>query len=91
MRAILGSTDPSRYIGKAEGKVLIQIGRNDEVVPDNDLNAMVKAAGDAEVKRSPAELVTFAPAIHDQLDWLKDTLDAGDDVVPGALTGPVNE
>ena len=45
------------------------------------------------VKRydSGHKLVTFAPAIHDQLDWLKDKLDAGNDVVPGALTGPVNE
>ena len=27
VRAILGPTDPSRYIGKTKGKVLIQIGR----------------------------------------------------------------
>ena len=93
VRSILGPTDPTRYVGKAKGKMLIQIATGDTLVPQSDLDRMATAAGDAEVKRYDAghKLVTFAPAIHDQLDFLADELDAGDDVVPGALTGPVND
>jgi dienelactone hydrolase len=90
VRNLLRGTDPSQYVGDAKGALLLQIGREDNVVPQKDLQAMVKAAGDAEVKRYDAghHLVTVAPAIHDQLDWLQDKLDAGDETVPGALTGP---
>jgi dienelactone hydrolase len=93
VRSILGPTDPTRYIGNAKGKLLIQIATGDTLVPQADLDRMVTAAGDAEVKRYDGghKLVTFAPAIHDQLNFLWDELDAGTDAVPGALTGPVNE
>ena len=93
VRSILGPTDPTRYVGKAKGKLLIQIGNGDTVVPRSDLDRMAKAAGDAEVKRYEGghKLVTFAPAIHDELAFLWDRLGAGKDAVPGALTGPVNE
>lgn len=91
IRSLLASIDPYRYVGKARGKLLIQIGRADEEVTQGDLDRMVKAAGDAEVKRYDAghALVTNATAIRDELDWLAKELDAHG-TVPGALTGPVN-
>ena len=93
VRSILGPTDPALYIGKAKGTLLVQIATGDTVVPQTDLNRMANAAKDAEVKRYDGghKLVTFAPAIHDQLNFLWDQLDAGKDAVPGALTGPVND
>ena len=91
IRALLASIDPYRYVGKAKGKLLIQIGRADQEVTQGDLGRMVVAAGDAEVKRYDAghTLVTNATAIRDELDWLAKELDAHG-TVPGALTGPVN-
>ena len=91
IRPLLASIDPYRYVGKAQGKLLIQIGRADDEVTQGDLNRMVEAAGDAEVKRYDAghTLVTNAAAIRDELDWLAKELDAHG-TVPGALTGPVN-
>ncbi len=91
IRSLLTSIDPYRYVGKAKGKLLIQIGRADEEVTQGDLGRMVNAAGDAEVKRYDAghTLVTNATAIRDELDWLAKELDAHG-TVPGALTGPVN-
>ncbi len=93
VRSILGPTDPTRYVGDAKGMLLIQIANGDTFVPRSDLDRMAKAAGDAEVKRYDGghKLVTFAPAIHDELDFLWDQLGAGKDAVPGALTGPVND
>jgi dienelactone hydrolase len=93
VRSILGPTDPALYVGKAKGKLLVQIATGDTLVPQTDLNRLANAAGDAEVKRYDGghKLVTFAPAIHDELNFLWDELDAGTDAVPGALTGPVNE
>jgi dienelactone hydrolase len=92
VRPLLQVTDPSRYVGEAKGALLLQIGREDQVVPQADLQAMVDAAGDAEVKRYDAghHLVTIAPAIYDQLDWLADKLDAHGEPVPRALIGPSN-
>ena len=91
IRTLLASVDPYRYVGKAQGKLLIQIGRADEEVTQGDLGRMVEAAKDAEVKRYDAGhvLVTNAGAIRDELDWLAKKLDA-QGTVPGALTGPVN-
>jgi dienelactone hydrolase len=91
IRSLLTSIDPYRYVGKAKGKLLIQIGRADEEVTQGDLGRMVNAAGVAEVKRYDAghTLVTNATAIRDELDWLAKELDAHG-TVPGALTGPVN-
>jgi hypothetical protein len=92
VKTILGPTDPTRYIGDAKGKLLIQIATGDSLVPQADLDRMATAAGDADVKRYDGghKLVTYAPAIHDELDFLWDELGAGKDAVPGALTGPVN-
>jgi dienelactone hydrolase len=93
VRSILGPTDPTRYVGDAKGKLLIQIGNADTLVPRSDLDRMAKAAGDAEVKRYDGghKLVTFRPAIIDELEFLAKELAAGDEVVPGALTAPLNE
>jgi dienelactone hydrolase len=89
VRPLLRATDPAQYVGDAQGDLLIQIGREDDVVPQRDLEAMVKAAGDAEVKRYDAghHLVTVGPAIYDQLDWLTEELGAKGSV-PRALRGP---
>jgi dienelactone hydrolase len=89
VRPLLRTTDPAQYVGDAQGDLLIQIGRADDVVPQRDLEAMVKAAGDAEVRRYDAghHLVTVGPAIYDQLDWLTDKLGA-EGTVPRALRGP---
>jgi dienelactone hydrolase len=92
VRPLLRVTDPGRYVGHAAGALLVQIGREDELVPQRDLQAMVDAAGDAEVKRYDAghHLVTVAPAIYDQLDWLADKLGARGGRVPRAIAGPSN-
>jgi dienelactone hydrolase len=89
VRPLLRTTDPAQYVGDARGALLVQIGREDDVVPRRDLEAMVKAAGDAEVRRYDAghHLVTVGPAIYDQLDWLTDKLGA-EGTVPRALRGP---
>jgi dienelactone hydrolase len=92
VRAILGPTDPALYIGKAKGRLLLQIATGDTLVPQADLNRLAESAKDADVKRYDGghKLVTYAPAIHDELNFLWDELGAGKDAVPGALTGPVN-
>jgi len=91
IKTLLASVDPYRYVGNAQGKLLIQIGRQDEEVTQGDLGRMVVAARDAEVKKYDAghTLVTNAPAIRDELDWLAKELDAKG-TVPGVITGPIN-
>ena len=40
IRPLLASVDPYRYVGEAQGKLLIQIGRADEEVTQGDLGRM---------------------------------------------------
>jgi dienelactone hydrolase len=88
--AMLGATDPARFVGRDKAPLLIQIGTKDQFVPQGDLNALVDAAPkSAVVKRYPSGhvLVTSKPAVHDMLAFLATKLGAGP-AVQGADPGP---
>jgi dienelactone hydrolase len=88
--AMLGATDPARFVGRDTAPLLIQIGKNDEFVPQADLQALVDAAPkSAEVKRYAAghALITTKAAVHDMLTFLSTKLGAGPRV-QGADIGP---
>jgi dienelactone hydrolase len=88
--AMLGATDPARFVGRGTTPLLIQIGKKDQVVPQADLQALVDAAPkSAEVKRYPAGhiLVQTKAAVHDMLAFLSTKLGAGPRV-QGADIGP---
>jgi dienelactone hydrolase len=90
VKAMLGATDPARFVGRDKAPLLIQIGKKDEYVPQPDLQALVDAAPkSATVKRYAAghALVGTKAAVHDMLDFLSTKLGAGPRV-PGADTGP---
>jgi len=90
VRRELGAVDPLRWVARARpGTILIQDGRQDEVVPRTSLQALAKAAGAAAEARwydqghSPE-----SAAWLDQLRWLSGKLGVGGPVVPGAASGP---
>jgi dienelactone hydrolase len=88
--AMLGATDPARFVGRDKAPLLIQIGKKDEFVPQPDLQALVDAAPkSAAVKRYQAghALIQTKAAVHDMLDFLSTKLGAGPKV-QGADTGP---
>ncbi|MGZ8694086.1 MAG: dienelactone hydrolase family protein [Gaiellaceae bacterium] len=88
--AMLGATDPARFVGRGTAPLLIQIGKKDQVVPQADLQALVEAAPkSAEVKRYAAGhiLIETKAAVLDMLTFLSTKLDAGPRV-QGADTGP---
>lgn len=88
--AMLGATDPARFVGRDAAPLLIQIGKKDQFVPQRDLQALVDAAPkSAVVKRYDAGhiLITSKAAVHDMLDFLATKLDAGPRV-QGADVGP---
>jgi dienelactone hydrolase len=90
VRRLLAATDPSRYIGRSKATLLLQIGKEDEYVPQADLQRLADAAADPEVRRYGAghQLVTNVVAIRDALDFLSRELVIKGPPVKGALTGP---
>lgn len=86
---ILRSIDPLRYVAKANAKrLLLQDGRQDEVVPADALQAMVDAAPKGtEVRWYAAAHGLNQQALKEQLAWLTEKLGAGPNV-KGARTGP---
>ncbi|HEU5211732.1 MAG TPA: dienelactone hydrolase family protein [Gaiellaceae bacterium] len=88
--AMLGATDPARFIGRDTAPLLIQIGKKDQFVPQADLQALVDAAPkSAVVTRYPDGhiLISSKAAVHDMLDFLSKKLGAGPQV-EGADVGP---
>ena len=90
VRRELGAVDPLRWVARARpGTILIQDGRQDEVVPRTSLQALAKAAGAAAEARwydqghSPDRAAWL-----DQLRWLAAKLGVGSAVVAGAAAGP---
>ena len=88
--AMLGATDPARFVGRDTAPLLIQIGKKDEFVPQGDLQAVVDAAPkSAVVKRynGTHDLFRTKAAVHDMLAFLATKLGAGPGV-QGADPGP---
>lgn len=89
VRRVLAPVDPLRLIGRARaGTLLLQDGRQDEVVPRGALEDLAAAAPEGtDVRWYDAGHELDATAYREQLDWLAQKL-AIDDPVAGALTGP---
>ena len=89
LEPILRSIDPLRYIAKATAeRLLLQNGRQDEVVPPEALAAMVAAAPKGtEVRWYAAGHGLNQQALKEQLAWLTEKLEVGPNVT-GARTGP---
>lgn len=89
LEPILRSIDPLRYIAKASpDRLLLQDGRQDEVVPVDALEAMAAAAPKGtDVRWYAAGHGLNQKALKEQLAWLTEKLGAGPNV-KGARTGP---
>jgi dienelactone hydrolase len=90
VRSALTVIDPLRWIARARpGTVLLQDGRQDEVVPRAALVALAKAAPrGTTVRWYPTGHELGAAAYRDQLAWLARQLAIRGPAVPGAETGP---
>jgi dienelactone hydrolase len=90
VRRELGAVDPLRWVARARrGTILLQDGRQDEVVPLASLQALAKAAGPAaEVRWYDQGHSPENAAWLDQLRWLAARLGVGGPVVQGAEAGP---
>jgi fermentation-respiration switch protein FrsA (DUF1100 family) len=67
--------DPLTVIAGAEGKILLQAGRRDTVVPADALRALAEAAPDsADLRWYDAEHQLNEQARADQVDWLAERL-----------------
>jgi dienelactone hydrolase len=72
---VLTPIDPLTVIAGAEGKILLQAGRRDTVVPADALRALAEAAPDsAELRWYDAEHQLNEQARADQVDWLAERL-----------------
>src|SRR3954453_20102135 len=90
LRPILSSTDPSRFIGRTKAAVLLQAGKQDTYVPQEDLKALAAAAGARATFKEYAgghDLFSTKPAVHDALAFLSTKLESGPRV-KGAQVGP---
>jgi dienelactone hydrolase len=86
----LGAVDPLRWVKLARPQtILLQNGKNDEVVPRAALDALAAAAGKAaEVRWYDQGHAPSNAAWADQLDWTADRLGVAGPIVKGAATGP---
>jgi dienelactone hydrolase len=89
VRRLLGEVDPLRHIRRAQPeRLLLQNGRQDEVVPRPALEALATAAPKGtDVRWYAAGHELDIKAYREQLDWLAERLRAGAEV-RGARTGP---
>ena len=89
-KTVLGSVDPIRYIAFASpGSVLLEDGRNDEIVPRQALQNVAHAAPKGTVLRwYRAPHALNATAYEDAFDWLAGKLSIKGPPVAGATTGP---
>ena len=89
VETVLGEIDPLRYAALAGDRaVLLQIGRSDEVVPAEALEAMVESMSDAEVRRYDAGHSLNDAAYREHLEWLAGELEITGPPVPGTQTSP---
>ena len=88
VRRIFGSVDPLRYIGRAPaGSLLLEDGRNDEVVPRAALLNVATAAPKGTIVRwYDAPHALNRAAYHDAFDWLASRLPISGPRVRGAET-----
>ena len=86
----LGAVDPLRWVALAPAdSILLQNGRQDEVVPAAALEALAAAAGPAATVRWYDQGHTPSDeAFEDQLDWLAERLGLDGSIVEGAAGGP---
>ena len=81
--------DELRAVGRSHARFLLQDGLEDEVVPRDQLEALVAAVPPPkQVRWYRAGHTLNMRAYHDQLVWLSRELGLGGPVVPGAATGP---
>jgi dienelactone hydrolase len=90
VKQVLGSIDPLHYIALARpGTVLLEDGRQDEVVPQAALKNMVDAAPEnTTVHWYAAPHRLNDAAYHDAFEWLAGKLDISGPNVAGAQTEP---
>jgi hypothetical protein len=90
VRRSLSQIDPLRWVARARpGSVLLQDGRQDEIVPRAALVALAKAAPRGSVVRwYPAGHELNAQVYRDQLAFLAGKLPIHGPPVKGARTGP---
>lgn len=77
LREILVKTDPMRFVAKAApSELLFQLGRSDEVVPRDALEALARAGSKPkEIRRYDSGHVPSPQAWADSRRWLNDHLD----------------
>jgi dienelactone hydrolase len=90
VREVMSSIDPLAYIHRADpASLLIQEGRQDEVIPRSAIDAMIAAAPKGtEVRWYDADHTMGPKAYSEHLDWLQERLGIDGAPVPGAQTGP---
>jgi uncharacterized protein len=90
VRPLLEDTDGLKYIAQASpSKLLFQAGRQDEIVPRDALEALIRAGSEPKsVRWYDAGHALNTKAERDQLAWLTDELEIEGPPVKGAVTGP---
>jgi len=88
--ALLSTSDPLRYVRHADGASLLFLnGRRDELVPQDALRRLARAAPQPkEVRWYDTGHAPTAQVYRDHLRWLSRVLGIRGPPVPGALTGP---
>jgi dienelactone hydrolase len=78
VREVLEPIDPLTRVDDAKGKVLVQAGRQDSIVPRAALEAVIQAAPKGtKVEWYPAGHALDEQAQTDRIDWLSDQLGIG--------------
>ena len=78
VREVLEPIDPLTRIDDAKGKVLVQAGRQDSIVPRAALEAVIAAAPKGtKVEWYPTDHALNDQAQTDRIDWLSDQLGIG--------------
>jgi len=78
VREVLEPIDPLTRVDDAKGKVFVQAGRQDSIVPSAALDAVIEAAPKGtKVEWYPTDHALNEQAETDRLDWLSDELGVG--------------
>jgi dienelactone hydrolase len=90
VRPLLEDTDGLKYVAQASpAKLLFQAGRQDQIVPRDALETLIRAGSEPKVvKWYDAGHALNTRAEQDQLEWLSDELEIEGPPVKGAITGP---